>query len=125
LSIFSQKRNRRKRNHFLKKESALAGSERYSSRRMSMLVTWDLNVALWVVLHVAVNVLNPPALVMLAGNALLLLLNLNAVAAVGTSNTPSWVFLILAQQILTVLQYGGIVLNGIFSFCGNWTRRCL
>ena len=88
-------------------------------------VTWDLNVALCVVLHVAVNVLNPPALVMLAGNALLLLLNLNAVAGVGTSNTPSWVFLILAQQILTVLQYGGIVLNGIFSFCGNWTRRCL
>ena len=88
-------------------------------------VTWDLNVALWVVLHVAVNVLNPPALVMLAGNALLLLLNLNAVAAVGTSNTTSWVFLILAQQILTVLQYGGIVLHGIFSFCGKWTRRCL
>jgi hypothetical protein len=26
-----KKRNRRKRNHFLKKESALAGSERYSS----------------------------------------------------------------------------------------------
>ena len=79
-----------------------------------MLVTWDLNVALWVVLHVAVNVLNPPALVMLAGNALLLLLNLNAVAAVGTSNTPSWMFLVLALQILIVLQYGGIVLNGIF-----------
>ena len=77
-------------------------------------VTWDLNVALWVVLHVAVNVLNPPALVMLAGNALLLLLNLNAVAAVGTSNTPSWMFLVLALQILIVLQYGGIVLNGIF-----------
>jgi hypothetical protein len=108
------KRNRRKRNHFLKKESALAGSERYSSRRMSMLVTWDLNVALWVVLNVAVNVLHPPALVMLVGNALLLLLNMNAVAAVGTSNTPSWMFLVLALQILIVLQYGGIVLNGIF-----------
>lgn len=77
-------------------------------------VTWNMNVALWVVLNVAVNVLHPPALMMLAGNALLLLLNMNAVAAVGTSNTPSWMFLILALQILIVLQYGGIVLNGIF-----------
>lgn len=76
--------------------------------------TWSLNVVLWFILMVAANILNPPAIVMLALNGALLLLNLNAVRTAGRANTPSWLYVIIALQVLISFQYASYAMGGIF-----------
>ena len=68
--------------------------------------TWGLNIGLFALLLVIVNVIHLPAVVMLAANAAMLLLNVNAVRRVGRDSTPTWVYIIIAFQVAVVLQYG-------------------
>ena len=65
-------------------------------------------------LMIAANVLHPPALVMLVLNVVLMLMNMQAVRTVGRANTPWWLYVLIALQLLISLQYAGIVLRGIF-----------
>ena len=61
---------------------------------------------------VVANLMHPPAFVLLVLNAVLLLLNLNAVQKAG--NAPTWLYVVIAVQCLVTLQVAGVVLHGIF-----------
>ena len=76
--------------------------------------TWSLNLGMWAVLMVAANILHPPAIIMLALNAVLLLLNLDAATKAGRNNTPVWIYVIIGCQILITLQYASWSLSAIF-----------
>jgi len=67
--------------------------------------TWGLNVGLFAMLLVVVNVIHLPAFVLLVLNGAFLTLNLNAMRRVGRDSTPTWVFIIMAFQAAVVLQY--------------------
>lgn len=75
---------------------------------------WELNVGLWLGIMVVASIVHAPALVMLALNAALLVYNLAAVQRAGKANTPSWLYVIIALQIVVVLQNGWIFLNTLF-----------
>lgn len=67
--------------------------------------TWGLNVGLFALLLLLVNVIYLPPLALLVLNAAFLMLNVNAVRRVGRESTPIWVFIIMAFQVAVVLQY--------------------
>jgi len=73
---------------------------------------WSINIGLWVILMVVANLMHPPASVLLALNAVLLLLNLNAVQKAGSA--PTWLYVVIAVQCLVTLQVASIVLQSIF-----------
>ena len=76
--------------------------------------TWSLNVILWAGLMIVANLLHPPVIVMFFGNGALLALNLNAIRLAGNSNTPMWLWVVVALQSLITLQYGSYLLQGRF-----------
>ena len=75
---------------------------------------WSLNVMLWLILMVVANIMHPPAFIMLALNSILLLLNMDAVRKAGTANTPTWLYVIIALQLMITLQYAGWTLQSVF-----------
>ena len=75
---------------------------------------WQLNFGVLFGLLIVANIVHPPALVMLALNAVLLAYNVVAVQKAGKDNTPSWVLIIIAIQFLIVLQYGWVLVNTLF-----------
>lgn len=75
---------------------------------------WSINVGLWAVLMLVANVMHPPALVMLFANAGLLVFNLDVVRRVGSSSVPTWLFVVIACQVLITLQYGWWAMSAIF-----------
>lgn len=81
------------------------------SRAPGSSVTWSTNVGFWLVLMLLANLFHPPALLMFALNGVLLGLNVDAVAKVGRSNTPSWLLVVIALQAIITLQYAAATLR--------------
>jgi hypothetical protein len=77
-------------------------------------IDWSWSLGAWALLLLVFNILPVPMLVLFVLNCAFLLYNIEAVVRVGRRHTPTFVYVIIALQVLVCLQYGYIALKAIF-----------